>query len=500
METPNGQLRIERAKLAILVVTALVGWLAFRWISADGELPQELTADNAPATDERPAFSPLAAPDARITDSERSAVQDLVQRSSSAGRASVILQIIDSETGEALDDARVHLRAMATSAESEKDEGWSLSPPLEQRAAARVAALRLIASGSSPLTSPAPRRKELWITASGYGWAQLSLYDDSPERIEIPLRREALLKVEVAGSQDYSRVHVILTSTGSSDGRAPSRSRRSTTNGTAFFKGLERGRYLIEASGVPVHGGEAERKTREIQLGSHEQRLEVIALEALWGELVLQWTEPAAEQGGSALQSVLLESLDPDVKPHLRVKLIESFETLTDPAVDERAISRARLRVPAGKTRITVRPHGTTYEVVVFPDATATLEKTLPRLYKKRVVFWDLRPSLAWCGLVAVVLSEKPSPDWVETEISTHELRDESGVIETWWPAVPFRFVLTPPEFIASPAAEESKGSSLTWPSGKAMPDDLRIEMRSPEGGLTLKQVRALLDTGQHDW
>lgn len=475
----------KRVIFAALVAVALGGWLALRFSGESAGEAGTLTSSRA---QQRAREDPgLAAPDRQLAESDRSTVQDSAAAVGGAGLRSIELQIVDEATGLKLDEVRVHARSLSTAnagtAASETDAGWSLSSNFDTQVVARVASLRVIASGSSPLRCAAPLGKELWITADGYGWACLTLYRDCPERITVALRRTALLEVEVSSAQDYSRVNVLLAKLSPDGSSKLLPQRRMTSNGRVFFSGVAQGAYRIEVTGYPSDSGEPERETREVQLADFEQRREVFVLDPQWGELVIQLTEPCAEQGGTALRRILIESLGPEVRNDDRVRHIEQFDALTDPAVDELAIVSARVRAPIGKTRVTVHPHGTTYEVVVFPNSTARLEQRLPRLYKRRVEFWDERLDRAWFGWVGVSLDGASDAVDEDRLLAQHALDGKTSTVDTWWPAVPFRLELNSPaiEYLGSVAG------SVRFASGETLPDGQRIEVPSLEDSWTLE-------------
>lgn len=500
MERPQAappELRHSALRLVLLCAAlALVGsgWAALRWADGRSELAplDRVSAPEAPAESIGRLAPPLAAPTPQSTEtvSERSVVAVAPAGSPRALHATIELFVVDAETDLPLQDVSVRALSVAVTAKPnearELDAGWVLSPPLGEQPGPHVAALPVLASGASPLACPTELGEELWITARGYGWARLSLFEAWPDRITVRLQRGAILEVTVPNDDDYSRLLVVLKPKAREAGRRSQPIRRTALDGSAYYSGLRSGDYELEVTGFPVRGGELERKSRTITLRDREHRRELLSLEMHYGELALRFVEPVEAQGGPALESLWIESLGPDVRANVRTRGIDGFDKSRDTSGAVASISTKTLRLPAGKTRITVEPHGVQYELDVLAGMSVTLDRELPRLYRRRIVFWDTRRDAAWSGAASAYRDAPLEQGVARRPLLSGRLGEESGAIDTFWPAVPFYLTFGFPPERPSPQI-------MRYGSGADLRDGQRIELQSPEEWGELEEFESLL-------
>lgn len=474
-----------RQRLALLLALFAVlfaGWAALRCAEGREEVAalDPTSASAAAPAEPRALSAPLAPPEHPPLESAsaRRVVETATIGSPRGMHASVELHVVDAETDRALPNVSVRVLSVAVAKKPnearEMDAGWILSPPLGEQPGPHIAALPILVSGSSPLECPTPLGKELWITARGYGWARLSLFEAWPDRITVRLQRGAILEVTVPSHDDYSRLFVVLTPKAREAGRRGVPIRRTTLGGSAYYSGLRAGDYELEVTGLPVSGGELERKSRTITLRDREHRRELLSLEMYYGELALRFVEPVEAQGCRALESLWIESLGPDVRSNARTREVDSFDTSIGSSGTLASVSSKTLRLPAGKTRITVEPHGVQFTLDVLAGTTVMLDRDLPRLYRRRIVFWDTHRDAAWPGAASAYRDAPLEQGVARRPLISGWLGEESGAIDTFWPAVPFYLTFGFPPERPSPQL-------LRYGSGAELPDGLRIELESPE-------------------
>jgi hypothetical protein len=464
--------------LAALMLAPFVAWNAVQFATDGGGPHPELLPDRTPAHVETETATlpiPATRQPEQATPSERNEVRPASPASPRGHHEEVELHVVDAETGAHLSFVSARMLSAAVTpkpnAAREMDAGWISAPSLSEQPGPHITTLPIVASGPSPLACPTALGKELWITARGYGWARLSLFEAWPDRITIRLRRGAILEVTVAGHADYSRLLVTLTQTKSGSPRSSAKLRRTTRDGSVYFNGLTGGEYSIEVLGVPAAIGEIDRKSRTIVLRNREHRREVLSLETQWGLLMLRLDEPVDEQGERALQGVWINSLGPDVPVRRRTTHFEDF------MVEGGSLSTTSspLRLPLGKTLVTVQPHGVQYEVEVPPGSTVKLERVLPRLHKRRLTVWNTELDCGWVGSVRTLIDRSSAPI---PPVQSAWFEHNTGTVDAYWPAVPFHL-----ELDFSPAEEASK--PLRFTSGAALPFDWRIELNGWQGKFT---------------
>lgn len=466
------------ALLAALILTSLTGWLVFRIASRDDPAPPQLAPETAlvrPSTETRSPAAPSPGQGEVPQLSERQEASAPTSNASPRGlHKAVTLHVVDADSDAELSDVSVRVLSTAVMQKRNElrdmDSGWILSPSLREQPGAHITSLPVVASGSSPLTCPTALGRELWITARGYGWARLSLFEAWPDRITIRLQRGADLEVAVPGYRDYSQLFMTLSPKAAAGKRPDAPIRRTALDGIVQFSGLSGGEYSIEVTGVQVAHDEIDRMSRTITLHDREQRRLVLTLEKQWGSLVLRLTEPIDEQGERALHSVCIQSLEPEVLPRDRTKIVDDF------VVEGVASSTTEtpLRLPIGRTLIIVRPHGVQYEIDVLPDSVVELDRILPRVHKRRITFWDSRLDKGWTGMLRAFRDAPLVEGITNYPITTASFDPATGRVEAYWPAVPFYFAL---DF----RAERLDPELMKFESGAAIPADLRLELDSIE-------------------
>lgn len=403
--------------------------------------------------------------------------------------STIRLTVLDAVSGEPLRDVRVQRArldapraAWSTSlvvdldADPDFDAGrdheesdWSLTTSYLLPSAHVAARVPLVAQGASPLDVRARTGSAIYVTAGGYGHACLRVLRDAPESVTVRLPRATRLEVVVDRPADYRSLHVTLTR---ADGGSNYSEHRSARTGHAYFTNLRKGVYRVVAEGSR-RSGETQRITQLTEVFAGERRVERIDFAARYGELSIRLSEPTDAQGGSAFSSVIVESLNEPATSDEHRRSVDEWTQVAQPTRGTMRETPSPLRVPAGRTRITVLPHGTQFEVEVAAHAVARVDEALPVLARRRIAVTDVSSGEPVGCTIRVDVFERHETG-SSLSVGILESDPETGVVESWFPDTRFRLSPVETDLLFD-------STRVEWRNGAAMPDELALEGRRPE-------------------
>ncbi len=474
--------RTGAARRGIVVALLFGGLFAAVWFAlgradeqrAHGVLGPDARAAAVEAP--RGRLAPPETPDRPHADAHRSAAVPTVVP---VHADTIRLDVVDAITGRALADVRVQRAPLASPPATDaaprgaddpgEADDWTLLTTHRRAPTTVTARLPVVAAGASPLEVRVSPGSDLFITADGHGHARIAILRACPERVTVRMQPSTRLEVVIDEPADYTSMLVTLTR----DGEGPAyRERRSARNGHAYFTDLRPGMFRIVADGVR-RTGDVERAVQRIEVFPGERRVERLDFQPRYGELSLRLLEPVVIQGGSAFTHVVIQSLDERADSPERWNRVTAWVHESTSRGDRVHETEAPLRLPVGRTQLTVMPHGTRLHVELAANTISRVDEALPALARRRIVVTDVLSGEPVGCTIRLDLFEGLEGGSSLT-VGFLQSDRETGVVESWFPDARFR--LSPDE---TDLLFDS--TRFEWENGAAMPEELALQGRRPE-------------------
>lgn len=477
---------------SLIAVFALAGlftsgvWL-LRWFASDlpaTELDPGARERSAQVALQAGELAPPGSKTAPNASDRRRVVVDYAARALAAAprppQREIELHVLDAHTRAPLGGVAVRLLTLAalraTEDLSAADGLWTVGPSPDVAPGPHVPELPVIARGATPLRCAVQSAAMMWITADGYGWANVYLENNWPDRITVLLEATVTLDVIVSARGEYTHAMVDLDLYANGAERGALRIRRRVEDGVARFTGLAAGRY--EALAIATHakrpdGDQVARGEGTLAVGQAGS-LRLVA-ESLYGELAVELSVPLDVDAAQRIDSIDILQRSPLVLGG--PAQVESVNEFVDRIEFDRRVFRFEnpMRVAAGPFELIVKPHGTRVSGIALSEELVTVELDLPELVQRRVTVTDVRTGAPFRGLLQVEFESAPiahhlSSTWGRVSLETPSPGPQLMLL----PDVPFYFyyyTATPIEWLTP--------ELLRWPNGRSTPIELHLELRS---------------------
>jgi len=388
------------------------------------------------------------------------------------------LFVFDAHTNAPLGAAKARMLTVAALPAAQDltvfEDRWLVGPSPRGAPGPHIPELAVVAEGGSPLRLRPVNQSMIWVTAPGYGWSNVYLNGAWPGEVHVLLEATASLDVIVSSRNGHTTALVDLDVYPHTGDGAPVRVRRRVEDEVARFTGLPAGRF--EALAIA-----RDAKRPDFDQAAFGEGWLVVGQSAtlrlhaapIYGELAITLATPANAVAPQRVQSIEIyeQSMLVLGKTHHPTKITRFDESVEN----GRTVFRLNepLRVAAAPFELLVRPHGIRIHGSVTSEALTSIEYELPELVQRRITVWDTTTNAHFAGRLDFSF-EGAAPEMfgLRGEVSIAAAPPPTGDLLMLLPSVPFQFYLTPDMEWLRPELRH-------WPDGSAVPDELRIEVRT---------------------